>query len=98
MISENSVVFAVSNLSDQPQFTIVKREEHGGTLTFTYHFPLPISWHGDSYTWDKNHVVTEQEQGENEEQVLDNIRHRIQIILEWEHRRATENLNNLIEL
>ena len=94
MITEKNVVYAVSNLADQPLFTPLSREAHGEIIAITYSFPLPISWHGDNYTWDSRHLVTYIEKGESDDVVTERIRQRIKTILEWEHRKTTENLNN----
>ncbi|WP_420588216.1 hypothetical protein [Bacterioplanoides sp.] len=95
---DNSVNYKCSHLHKDPVIKIIEKNERGGLITICFAFPFPLTWHGDNYTYDPDHTVEEVFMGEDESELMDRIRSHVRTILVWEHRKAHENIGNLVNI
>ncbi len=95
---DNFVKYKHSHLNKDPIIHVIEKTEKEGLVVITFAFPFPISWHGDSYTYDPKHLVKDIFIGNDECSLMETIRTHVKTIITWENKRISENLGTLVSM
>ncbi len=87
-----------ANISDPPRILVKEKKIENNQITITFCYFPPITWHGELYSWDTNHTVTDTVTGHCEKEVMQEIYRKVNTIIEWEQRRVSENIGSLISV
>lgn len=85
------ICYETYRLEDPPRIDVVARNTHDSGISITFETPIPISWHGDLYTWHPNHTWKFVVTGSCEKDLVKRAYQKAHDSLEWECRRVTEN-------
>ena len=86
----HSISFSCRSLDEKPVFKVIQCTQSDNRTTLLVETPVPRLWIGDKYICCWSCSVKHHFSGVTQEDALANAEIKIQWILEWEYRKATE--------
>ena len=85
-----TIALPYRSLDQKPVFRIINRIESATGITLLIETPIPVLWLDEGYVWNWSYNYRQKFSAPTEKEAISIAEQRMQWIIEWEYRKATE--------